>query len=155
MIKLTRRAVMMAAAASGLPSLSWAESRPAIHVVEGSGCECCKQWTNSLRENGFQVTSEERFGTLLMQHKIDLGVPIELTSCHTGSVDGYFLEGHVPADDIRRLLRERPEALGLTVPGMPYGSPGMGPETKRDAYDVLLVRQDGTSEVFTRYPEAS
>ena len=129
--------------------------RPAIHVVEGSGCECCKQWTNYLRENGFQVTSEERFGTLLMQHKIDLGVPIELTSCHTGSVDGYFLEGHVPADDIRRLLRERPEALGLTVPGMPYGSPGMGPETKRDAYDVLLVHRDGTSEVFTRYPEAS
>lgn len=155
MIKLTRRAMMMAAAASGLPSLSWAESRPAIHFVEGSGCECCKQWTNYLRENGFQVTSEERFGTLLMQHKIDLGVPIELTSCHTGSVDGYFLEGHVPADDIRRLLRERPEALGLTVPGMPYGSPGMGPETKRDAYDVLLVRRDGTSEVFTRYPEAS
>ncbi|WP_376780420.1 DUF411 domain-containing protein [Paracoccus jeotgali] len=155
MIKLTRRAVMMAAAASGLPSLSWAESLPAIHVVEGSGCECCKQWTNYLRENGFQVTSEERFGTLLMQHKIDLGVPIELTSCHTGSVDGYFLEGHVPADDIRRLLQERPEALGLTVPGMPYGSPGMGPETKRDAYDVLLVRRDGTSEVFTRYPKAS
>lgn len=155
MIKLTRRAVMMAAAASGLPSLSWAESRRAIHVVEGSGCECCKQWTNYLQENGFQVTSEERFGTLLMQHKIDLGVPIELTSCHTGSVNGYFLEGHVPADDIRRLLQERPEALGLTVPGMPYGSPGMGPETKRDAYDVLLVRRDGTSEVFTRYPEAS
>ena len=75
MIKLTRRAVMMAAAASGLPSLSWAENLPAIHVVEGSGCECCKQWTNYLRENGFQVTSEERFGTLLMQHKIDLGVP--------------------------------------------------------------------------------
>ena len=111
MIKLTRRAMMMAAAASGLPSLSWAESRPAIHVVEGSGCECCKQWTNYLRENGFQVTSEERFGTLLMQHKIDLGVPIELTSCHTGSVDGYFLEGHVPADDIRRLLRERLQPL--------------------------------------------
>ena len=155
MIKLTRRTVMMAAAASGLPSLSWAENLPAIHVVECSGCECCKQWTNYLRENGFQVTSEERFGTLLMQHKIDLGVPIELTSCHTGSVDGYFLEGHVPADDIRRLLRERPEALGLTVPGMPYGSPGMGPETKRDAYDVLLVHRDGTSEVFTRYPEAS
>ena len=155
MIKLTRRAVMMAAAASGLPSLSWAESRPAIRVVEGSGCECCKQWTNYLRENRFQVTSEQRFGTLLMQHKIDLGVPIELTSCHTGSVDGYFLEGHVPADDIRRLLQDRPEALGLTVPGMPYGSPGMGPETKRDAYDVLLVRRDGTSEVFTRYPEAT
>lgn len=155
MIKLTRRAVMMAAAASGLPSLSWAESLPTIHVVEGRGCECCKQWTNYLQEMGFQVTSEERFGTLLMQHKIDLGVPIELTSCHTGSVDGYFLEGHVPADDIQRLLQERPEALGLTVPGMPYGSPGMGPETKRDAYDVLLVRRDGTSEVFTRYPEAS
>lgn len=154
MIELTRRMVLLAAAASTFPTFTLANSPTAIHVVEGTGCECCKQWTSYLSENGFQVTSEERFGTLLMQHKIDLGVPIALTSCHTGSVEGYFLEGHVPAADIRRLLAERPEALGLTVPGMPFGSPGMGPESTRQAYDVLLVRQDGSSEVFTRYPEA-
>ena len=125
-----------------------------IHVVEGVGCECCVKWTEYLRENGFTVTSETSFGTLLIQHKIDLGVPTSHQSCHTGQVEGYFLEGHVPADDIRRLLQERPDAAGLAVPGMPYGSPGMGPEAKREAYDVLLVRKDGSSEVFTSYSAA-
>lgn len=125
-----------------------------IHVVEGVGCECCIKWTEYLRENGFTVTSETSFGTLLIQHKIDLGVPTSHQSCHTGQVEGYFLEGHVPVDDIRRLLQERPDAAGLAVPGMPYGSPGMGPEDKREAYDVLLVRKDGSSEVFSRYAAA-
>ena len=126
-----------------------------IHVVEGVGCECCVKWTEYLRENGFTVTSEKSLGTLLIQHKIDLGVPISHQSCHTGQVEGYFLEGHVPAADIRRLLQERPDAAGLAVPGMPYGSPGMGPEAKREAYDVLLVRKDGSSEVFTSYSAAN
>ena len=125
-----------------------------IHVVEGVGCECCVKWTEYLRENGFTVTSEKSLGTLLIQHKINLGVPISHQSCHTGQVEGYFLEGHVPAADIRRLLQERPDAAGLAVPGMPYGSPGMGPEAKREAYDVLLVRKDGSSEVFSRYAAA-
>lgn len=89
-----------------------------------------------------------------MQHKIDLGVPTDQHSCHTGEIDGYFLEGHVPADDIRRLLAERPDAAGLAVPGMPYGSPGMGPETRREAYDVMLVLGDGSSEVYSHYPAA-
>jgi hypothetical protein len=66
-------------------------------------------------------------------------------------IEGYVLEGHVPAADIRRLLEERPDAIGLAVPGMPYGSPGMGPEDSREAYDVLLIGRDGSTEVFTRY----
>ncbi len=154
MMELTRRFVLLAAAASALPTLGLSQTAGTIHVVEGSGCECCKQWTNYLRENGFQVTSEERFGVLLMQHKIDLGVPVELASCHTGSIEGYFLEGHVPVADIRKLLQERPDALGVTVPGMPLGSPGMGPESRRVAYDVLLIRKDGSSEIFNSYPAA-
>ncbi|MDQ1901945.1 MULTISPECIES: DUF411 domain-containing protein [unclassified Paracoccus (in: a-proteobacteria)] len=154
MTRLTRRTLLCAAAASAVPQFALSGSATTIHVVEGTGCECCKQWTRYLQESGFEVTHEERFGTLLMQHKLDLGVPIELSSCHTGSVGGYFIEGHVPAADIRKLLQVRPDARGITVPGMPYGSPGMGPETKRDAYDVLLVRKDGTSEVFTHYPAA-
>lgn len=125
-----------------------------IHVVEGVGCECCVKWTEYLRENGFAVTSEKSLGTLLIQHKINLGVPISHQSCHTGQIDGYFIEGHVPAADIRRLLQERPDAAGLAVPGMPYGSPGMGPEDKREAYEVLLVSNDGSSEIFSRYPAA-
>lgn len=137
-----------------MPHLAISSSPDRIHVVEGTGCECCKQWTRYLQADGFEVTHEERFGVLLMQHKLDLGVPVEVSSCHTGSIDGYFLEGHVPAADIRKLLRERPDARGLAVPGMPYGSPGMGPESNREAYDVLLIRKDGSGEVFTHYPAA-
>jgi hypothetical protein len=152
---LSRRTLLCAAAAaSALPHLAVSSSPALIHVVEGTGCECCKQWTRYLQKNGFEVTHEERFGVLLMQHKLDLGVPVEVSSCHTGSIDGYFLEGHVPAADIRKLLRERPDARGLAVPGMPYGSPGMGPESNREAYDVLLIRRDGSGEVFTHYPAA-
>ena len=155
MASMTRRALICAAAVAGaLPQFAFASSTNLIHVVEGTGCECCKQWTRYLQDNGFEVTHEERFGVLLMQHKLDLGVPVEVSSCHTGLIDGYFLEGHVPAADIRKLLAERPDARGLAVPGMPYGSPGMGPESNREAYDVLLIREDGSAEVFTRYPAA-
>ena len=77
-----------------------------------------------------------------------------MMSCHTGHAGGYVLEGHVPAADIRRLIEERPDAVGLTVPGMPYGSPGMGPEDKREAYDVFLIRRDGSTEVFSSYEAA-
>ena len=77
-----------------------------------------------------------------------------MASCHTADVEGYVIEGHVPVADIRRLLDERPDAIGLAVPGMPYGSPGMGPESHREAYDVFLIRRDGTTEVFTSYAAA-
>jgi hypothetical protein len=75
-------------------------------------------------------------------------------SCHTAQVDGYVIEGHVPADDMKRLLAERPNAIGLTVPDMPFGSPGMGPESEREAYDVLLIARDGSTSVFARYEKA-
>ena len=122
-----------------------------VHVVKGTGCECCNAWVAYLRDAGFSVTEEERYGTLLMTHKTEAGVPQKMISCHTGMVEGYALEGHVPAADIRRLLAERPDAIGLAVPGMPYGSPGMGPEDEREAYEVFLIRRDGSTEVFTRY----
>lgn len=148
-----KNAVLIALALLAAPVPLGAQDAPgAIHVVEGQGCECCAKWTEYLQEQGFEVTSEERFGMLLIQHKIAQGVPARLYSCHTAQIDGYFLEGHVPAEDIRRLLDERPDAAGLAVAGMPYGSPGMGPQASREAYEVLLVRKDGSSEVFTRYP---
>ena len=75
-------------------------------------------------------------------------------SCHTGRIAGYVIEGHVPAADIRRLLVERPDAIGLSVPGMPIGSPGMGPEDQREAYDVILIGRDGAANVFASYPAA-
>ena len=92
--------------------------------------------------------------TLPIRFKMDQGVPVKAFSCHTGTVNGYALEGHFPAADIRRLLAERPDAFGLAVPDMPYGSPGMGSEDSRDAYDVLLIRRDVELEVFTSYPVA-
>ena len=87
-------------------------------------------------------------------YKVRLGITSALESCHTGMIDGYVVEGHVPAADIRRLLDLRPDAVGLAVPEMPYGSPGMGPETEREAYDVILIGKDGSTTVFTSYAAA-
>lgn len=89
--------------------------------------------------------------TALGRYKLDNGIPHEMASCHTGRIAGYMIEGHVPPADIRRLLRERPDAIGLAVPGMPFGSPGMGSEAEREGYEVLLIRSDGSTEVFSSY----
>lgn len=89
-----------------------------------------------------------------MRYKSDNGIPKEMISCHTARVEGYMIEGHVPVTDIRQLLDERADAVGLAVPGMPYGSPGMGPESEREAYDVFLIRRDGSTEIYTSYSAA-
>lgn len=111
-------------------------------------CGCCSVWSRHIAAAGFEVTvkpaldSNERWRTF--------NVPKQLGACHTAKIDGYIVEGHVPVADILRLLEERPDALGLVVPGMPMGSPGMeGPVSQ--AYDVLLLKADGTTEVFARY----
>lgn len=126
----------------------------AIHVVKDPGCPCCGGWIGHLRDSGFRVTFEERSVEDLAAFKRERGIPDSLVSCHTATIGDYTVEGHVPAADIRRLLAERPVAVGLAVPGMPYGSPGMGPETAREAYEVLLVGKDGSGTVFTSYPAA-
>ncbi len=153
---IKRREVILAAAAMAafLAGIAQSQTEPPIHVVKGRGCECCEAWVDYLRDQGFTVTDEISMGTLLIRFKMDQGVPVKAFSCHTGTVDGYALEGHVPAVDIRRLLAERPDAVGLAVPDMPYGSPGMGSEDSRDAYGVLLIRRDGGLEVYTSYPAA-
>jgi hypothetical protein len=141
------------AAASPLRALAQG-ARPAIHVMKDPNCGCCSAWIEILENDGFVVTTEASAGTLLMRYKLDNGIPQEMASCHTARVMGYMIEGHVPAADIRRLLDERPDAVGLSVPGMPYGSPGMGPESEREAYVVYLVRRDGTTEPFSSYQAA-
>jgi hypothetical protein len=125
-----------------------------IHVVKDPGCPCCNAWIGHLRENGFAVSFEERGIEELAVFKQQQGIPDALVSCHTATVSGYTIEGHVPAADIRRLLAEAPDAIGLTVPGMPYGSPGMGPETEREAYNVILIGRDGSASTFSRYEAA-
>jgi len=127
---------------------------PAIHVMKDPNCGCCSAWIEILENDGFAVTTEPSPGTLLMRYKLDNGIPQEMVSCHTGRVDGYKIEGHVPVAEIRRMLDERPDAVGLAVPGMPYGSPGMGPENEREAYEVFLVRRDGSTEVYASYSAA-
>ena len=127
---------------------------PDIHVIKNPQCGCCTAWIKILIDKGFNVTSEDRSGSLLTEFKIESGVPNYMMSCHTAKIDGYFIEGHVPASEIKRLMADRPDALGLAVPAMPYGSPGMGPEDEREAYDVYIISADGTAEVFQHYAEA-
>ena len=153
---ISRRGIILTGFALGyLASLPVsAQAGQSIHVVKDPGCPCCNGWIDNLRANDFAVTFEERSVAALAAFKREQGIPADLASCHTATVEGYTIEGHVPAADIRRLLAERPDAIGLAVPGMPYGSPGMGPETEREAYDVILISKDGTAATFTTYPAA-
>jgi len=153
---LTRRALMAFAAsfAATAPNAALTRDALSIHVLKDPNCGCCTAWLEILKKDGFSVTTERSFGTLLFRHKLENGIPQNMTSCHTGEIEGYMIEGHVPAADIRRLLSERPDAIGLAVPDMPYGSPGMGPEEDREAYDVFLILNDGSTEVFSRYEAA-
>lgn len=122
-----------------------------VDVWKSPTCGCCKDWVTHMVSNGFQVRTHDDGNTAARQR---LGVPVRLGSCHTASVAGYAIEGHVPAREIRRLLKDRPAAIGLAVPGMPIGSPGMdGPAygERTDSYDVLLVAKDGSTTTFQRY----
>lgn len=111
-------------------------------------CGCCSVWSRHIEAAGFEVTTVRALDNEARWRTFD--IPRHLGSCHTAKIDGYVVEGHVPAADILRLLEERPDARGLVVPGMPIGSPGMeGPVSQ--AYDVLLLKADGTTEVFARY----
>jgi hypothetical protein len=126
-----------------------------VEVWKDPNCGCCQLWVEHLQAHGFKVNVRDVGNTAARQR---LGMPEKLGSCHTATVGGYVIEGHVPAADIRRLLKERPVALGLSVPGMPIGSPGMdGPEYKgrKDAFDVLLVQKDGSAKSFQAYPAKS
>lgn len=127
-----------------------AEPMP-IEVHKTNGCGCCVAWMEHLEENGFSPTGNDLYTGLLMRLKLDNGVPPRMVSCHTAKIEGYVIEGHVPAADIHRLLAERPDAIGLAVPEMPLGSPGMDFGTRREAYDVFLIRNDGSTEVFSSY----
>lgn len=131
-----------------------AKARPAIHVAKDPDCGCCGAWIEILRSEGFDVTVELMGYDALQAYKARNRIPDSMVSCHTGRIDGYAVEGHVPPADIRRLLDEGPDAVGLAVPGMPLGSPGMGPEDQREGYDVHLILKDGTTRVFARYDAA-
>lgn len=117
-------------------------------------CGCCGDWVGHLEKAGFTVESRKTDQVNLIKQQA--GLPRDLVSCHTGFINGYLIEGHVPARDIRRLLQERPDASGLSVPRMPMGSPGMEMEgAGRDAFDVVLFHAGGGREVYNSYPAIS
>ena len=156
-IHLSRRQLLIFASSTlvAAPLASFAyEAGTNIHVVKNPQCGCCNAWIKILEGDGFNVTTEDRSNSELAAFKIESGIAKDMTSCHTAKICGYFIEGHVPASDIKRLIEERPDALGLAVPAMPYGSPGMGPEDQREAYDVFIIMANGTAEVFQHYPQA-
>ena len=126
-------------------------SKPTIEVWKSATCACCGKWVEHLEENGFAVTVNAASPSMLDRIKRKAGIGRTPASCHTGKIDGYVIEGHVPASDVKRLITEKPEAIGLSVPGMPAGSPGMEQGGKTEAYDVLLVKRDGTTEIFARH----
>lgn len=127
-----------------------AKALPRILVHHSPTCGCCGVWVEHLRTSGFAV--EVRQEEDLEPIKQRLGVPDDKRSCHTAEVDGYFIEGHVPASDIERLLTERPVAKGLALPGMPAGSPGMEmPDGRVDAYTVEQVNLDGSARAFSQH----
>src|ERR1700704_6384664 len=138
---LTRRnALGIIGLALVMPSVSAFAQTPAILVHKDPDCGCCTGWVRHLEDAGFAVTVEETADLEPVRKR--LGVPADLAACHTAEVDGYVLEGHVPAAAVRRLLEKRPTAIGLAVPGMPAGAPGMGSRVpQRD--DVVLFCGDG------------
>lgn len=121
------------------------QALPTVLVYKTPTCGCCNGWVEHLEAAGFTV--DARNVNDIMTVKRDGGVPVAMSSCHTAIVDGYVVEGHVPADQVKRLLAERPEVAGIAVPGMPTGSPGMeGPNAQ--PYQVLSFAHDGTPAVF-------
>jgi len=119
-----------------------------ITVYKSPTCGCCTKWIDHLKTNGFKVKAINTNDMYSVKEKA--GVQYGLGSCHTALVDGYVIEGHVPASDIKRLLEQRPSVIGLTVPGMPMGSPGMeGP--RKDSYSVLTFDQSGNTTEFSRH----
>ena len=133
-----------------LPLNIKAQNKTLIEVWKSPTCGCCRDWITHLEDNGFEVTHYDTGNNRVRAH---VGMPQKYGSCHTAIIDGYVIEGHVPAKDIRKLLKLKPTAVGLSVPGMPVGTPGMdGPQYqgRQDPYDVLLILGDN-HEIFTSY----
>jgi hypothetical protein len=136
-----------AAAAANTSSIASIDSL-IMTVYKTPACGCCRKWVDHVRQSGFRATTTDLADVTPVKetHR----VPADLSSCHTALIGGYVVEGHVPADDIKRLLRERPDIIGIAAPGMPNGSPGM--ETGAvDRYDVIAIGRDGSRKVWASH----
>lgn len=149
------RRTMIGLALAAIPAVAC--SRPAkateVNVYKSPYCGCCGAWVDNLRTSGLKVVVHDLGDVTPIAKKA--GVPDDARSCHTAIVDGYFVEGHVPASDIRKLLSERPMARGIAVPGMPIGSPGMEQGNRKDAYATLIIDRRGATRVFARHNQAA
>jgi len=147
--------VALAAAEASVASVATASAArttglPPMTVHKHESCGCCGLWIDHMQAAGFEV--QVRNVSDVSAIKTQLGVPAEMASCHTAEIAGYFIEGHVPAADVKRLLAEKPDARGLALPGMPLGSPGMEHPTGRSqAYAVALVSRDGSTTDYSQH----
>lgn len=149
---LSRRFLLILGVSASAAAACAQTPRPSsdLAVYKSPTCGCCGAWVEHMTGAGFQarITESADPASIRRSH----GLPDSLASCHTAVIGGYVLEGHVPAEDVRRLLAERPNALGLAVPAMPLGSPGMeAPDGRREAFETLLVMTGGATRVFARH----
>ena len=150
MRRILLTSVLAAALQFGGPAV--AEQKSAfVEVWKSASCGCCTGWVKHMQSAGYDVKANNAALGILAKIKRQAGLSPDLQSCHTAKVGGYVIEGHVPAEDVARLLAEKPDAIGLTVPGMPLGSPGMDFGPDKEPYEVLLVKKDGSTEVFARH----
>jgi hypothetical protein len=145
-MKIRRPILLSIAAAAAF--ISTAANAAQLTVMKSPYCGCCAKWIEHVQKHGFTVKVVDTEDMASVKNR--LGVPDRLASCHTTMAGGYFIEGHVPAADIKRLLAQKPNATGIAVPGMPAGSPGMEMAGK-EPYATILVRNDGTTGVFARH----
>ncbi|MCR5873119.1 MULTISPECIES: DUF411 domain-containing protein [unclassified Phenylobacterium] len=147
---ILRRNLLAAAAAVLAAPHAWAAAPPPLTVYKTASCGCCRGWITIMTRAGYRpkVVNVEDITPIGKRHS----VPFELSSCHLATIGGYVVVGHVPAADVGRLLKERPKALGITVPGMPLGSPGMEmPDGRKEPYQTLLLLPGGKTRVFARH----
>jgi hypothetical protein len=133
---------------SALALTSRAQAPASVTVYKSASCGCCANWVEHMRAAGFQIASHDVDDIAVVKRKYS--VPADLESCHTAVVGGYVLEGHVPADVVKRLLAERPKVVGVAVPGMPMGSPGMEVPGRKDSYNIISFDQAGQHKVYDR-----
>lgn len=150
---MKRRSILLGIAATPILHLSLSHAAAPIHVYKNPDCGCCSAWVDHLKAAGFSVQVTETADASSVRKRF--GMPERFAGCHTATLEGYVLEGHVPAADIKRLLATKPQAVGLSVPGMPVGSPGMEVGDRRDAYKVMLIDRGGEERVFASYAGSS
>ena len=148
---MNRRTFLISGAATIFAQPLWANTSAVLQVRKTATCGCCTAWVEHVRKAGITVEAQNVDQEALYAFKDSLQIAPELAGCHTAVVEGYFIEGHVPASDIARLLVKRPEARGLAVPGMPMSSPGMGGPGAGDSFDTLLVGSSGSTSIFASH----